>query len=379
MMAHIRQALFILTAFAGVNPAHAETFGAFKGELIYKGVAGQERVVETVTPFAFEDSKGKLWTVPSGVRVDGASIPQAFWSVIGGPFTGKYREASVVHDYYCDTKTETWQDTHMAFYEGMRANGVDAVTANTMYAAVYWGGPRWVKAEAGSGSATTIVGRPETDAKEPADIVALASKPGVSLDEIRRTIDKALDIGSASSAREKLAASPDCSLVVEPLKADSAAFALCDLDSEDHKLLAARNLKILITDIDTLLSANDSLLLPKIDAYIAQPDPVQWRLINAASRKILRLVSLTMISLNQAKEGLGNAAGEIANATYDPKAYLKSIGAVQRIGATRSMMLNKNISDTPRDPDEVRSWRAVYVELLSRLRDELPKLKAALD
>ena len=118
----IRSAIFIVTACASATLAQAENFGAFKGELIYKAVADQERVVETVTPFAFEDSKGKLWTVPSGVRVDGASIPQAFWSVIGGPFTGRYREASVVHDYYCDTKTETWQDTHMAFYDGMRAS-----------------------------------------------------------------------------------------------------------------------------------------------------------------------------------------------------------------------------------------------------------------
>jgi len=56
----------------------------------------------------------------------------SIWSIIGAPFTGRYREASVVHDYYCDTKSERWQDTHRVFYDGMRANGVDAATAKLM-------------------------------------------------------------------------------------------------------------------------------------------------------------------------------------------------------------------------------------------------------
>ncbi len=116
--------------------------GSFKSELVYKAVPGAERVVEIVTLLAFEDPRGKLWVVPNETRVDGASIPQAFWSLISGPFASKYGEALVVHDYYCGTKTEKWQDTHRVFYDGMLANGVDVATTNTMYAGVYWGGPR---------------------------------------------------------------------------------------------------------------------------------------------------------------------------------------------------------------------------------------------
>src|SRR5712692_9140850 len=33
-----------------------------------------------------------------------ASIPRAFWSVIGGPLEGQYRNASVFHDVACDQK-----------------------------------------------------------------------------------------------------------------------------------------------------------------------------------------------------------------------------------------------------------------------------------
>jgi len=37
--------------------------------------------------------------VPRGFVFDFASIPKIFWSLIGAPATGKYREAAVVHDY----------------------------------------------------------------------------------------------------------------------------------------------------------------------------------------------------------------------------------------------------------------------------------------
>ncbi len=136
-----------------------------------------------------------------------------------------------------------------------------------------------------------------------------------------RAIDEALDVDAPYSARQKLAAKPNRSLVVEPLDDDRSAFALCHLDSESQKLLAARNLKILIADIDTLLTPNNSLLLRKIGAYIADPSPDTWKLNNAASRKFARFVSLTIISLNQAKSGLGRIGTEVEGAAYDPKAY----------------------------------------------------------
>ena len=41
-------------------------------------------------------SKGKIWTAPAGSVIDGASIPRFFWRVIGSPFIGYYRRASVV-------------------------------------------------------------------------------------------------------------------------------------------------------------------------------------------------------------------------------------------------------------------------------------------
>jgi len=93
--------------------------------------------------FLFKDPNGLAWNVPSDEVVDGASIPQIFWSFIGGPFDGKYINASVIHDYYCRTKSRTAHDTHRNFYYGMRAVGVSDWQAKAMYWAVSAFGPSW--------------------------------------------------------------------------------------------------------------------------------------------------------------------------------------------------------------------------------------------
>lgn len=94
-------------------------------------------------PFEFIDPKGRNWTAPAGTKIDGASIPRPFWSLIGGPFEGRYRDASVIHDYYCFVRSRTAADTHKAFYDGMLANGVAAKKAWLMYRAVVQFGPQW--------------------------------------------------------------------------------------------------------------------------------------------------------------------------------------------------------------------------------------------
>jgi hypothetical protein len=100
------------------------------------------RLLEDV---AYIDPDGGKWTVPKGYETDGASIPKAFWSVIGGPLEGPYREAALIHDWYCDYKTKPWKDVHRVFYYACRAKGVADLKAKTMYAAVRAGAPKWGK------------------------------------------------------------------------------------------------------------------------------------------------------------------------------------------------------------------------------------------
>lgn len=120
----------------------ASDFGSYFGRLIFEPLPDGRRM-RVVEDFGFLDREQKRWPVPIGAKVDGASIPQPLWPLIGGPFEGKYRDASVVHDYYCDVRTEPWQAVHRVFYNAMRASGVSEHLAKVMYAGVYWGGPRW--------------------------------------------------------------------------------------------------------------------------------------------------------------------------------------------------------------------------------------------
>lgn len=101
------------------------------------------RHMQLKRPFSYTQENGYDWPVPIDAIVDGASIPQVFWSLIGGPFEGRYRDASIVHDFYCDEQSRPWKQTHRIFYEGMLCSGVEESKAKILYYAVYRFGPRW--------------------------------------------------------------------------------------------------------------------------------------------------------------------------------------------------------------------------------------------
>lgn len=133
--------LHILT----LNCSLANAQNSFTGRVAVEWLSGQnpERDMKLLEPFTFTDPAGKRWHVPAGTVVNGASIPRGFWTLVGSPFTGNYRRASVVHDYYCDTKNEPWAAVHRMFYHAMLAGGVSELEAKVLYGAVYAGGPRW--------------------------------------------------------------------------------------------------------------------------------------------------------------------------------------------------------------------------------------------
>lgn len=123
----------------------ANAQGTFTGRVAVEWLTGQnpERDMKLLEPFTFIDGTGRRWRIPAGTVVNGASIPQGFWTLVGSPYTGNYRRASVVHDHYCDTKDEPWQSVHRMFYHAMVAGGVPTLEAKILYGAVYAGGPRW--------------------------------------------------------------------------------------------------------------------------------------------------------------------------------------------------------------------------------------------
>ena len=125
----------------------AETAGRFEGQLVVEFLPGG-RNVKLERSFAFVDQSGRTWDVPAGTETDGASVPKAFW-ITHPPFTGKYRAAAVIHDYYCQTKSRDWRDTHRVFYQAMLAADVPEREAKGLFAAVYHFGPRWNLGEDG--------------------------------------------------------------------------------------------------------------------------------------------------------------------------------------------------------------------------------------
>lgn len=91
----------------------------------------------------FTDSNNKKWITPRGTVVDGASIPKFLWHIIGSPFVGKYRRATVIHDYYCQIKDRSSKETHVVLYQAMICDGVNKLKANLMYYGVKIFGPDW--------------------------------------------------------------------------------------------------------------------------------------------------------------------------------------------------------------------------------------------
>jgi hypothetical protein len=117
---------------------HGKYVGKVKTEWLPDG-----RNMRLLEPFVFIDSNGAEWAAPTNSITDGASIPKACWSFIGGPFEGKYREAAVIHDVACENQKRSWESTHETFYHAMLVSGTSIKTAKKFYWAVYHYGPRW--------------------------------------------------------------------------------------------------------------------------------------------------------------------------------------------------------------------------------------------
>lgn len=126
------------TAFS--NPS---SLGNFIGGNVQAEWMPDGRRMRLLRDFSYVDPHGIRWDAPADSIVDGASIPQSLWSIIGGPFEGVYRNASVIHDIACDLKVRPWTDVHWVFHEAMLASGVDPVMANIMFTGVWARGPRW--------------------------------------------------------------------------------------------------------------------------------------------------------------------------------------------------------------------------------------------
>lgn len=109
----IKAAAMILIA-APCMQSHAQDWGRFIGEVkvIWLDNGNQMQLTEN---FQYIAPDNTIWTAPKGLVVDGATIPRVAWPIIGAPFNGIYRNASVIHDAACVARKSSWQSTHKAF------------------------------------------------------------------------------------------------------------------------------------------------------------------------------------------------------------------------------------------------------------------------
>jgi hypothetical protein len=116
--------------------------GKFSGEpvavwLTEEGT--QDRTMKIVQDFSFTDPDGKAWLAPTDTLVDGASIPRALWTIVGSPYTGDYRRASIVHDVACDeagSDKKKRRDADRMFFHACRAGGCSIWQSTVLYLGV---------------------------------------------------------------------------------------------------------------------------------------------------------------------------------------------------------------------------------------------------
>ena len=109
--------------------------GDVKAEWLPDGV--NMRLLE---PLSYTDNSGRVWSAPAGFVTDGASIPEVFWSLIGSPFTGKYRTAAVLHDAAYRTLGVAKDDADRMLREASLDLGCPEWLADVIWQGVHLGG-----------------------------------------------------------------------------------------------------------------------------------------------------------------------------------------------------------------------------------------------
>ena len=124
----------------------------------------EDRRMRLLENFWFRDPVGKKWEASKDAVVDGASIPRALWTLLGSPYTGDYRRASIVHDIACDEAGSNAAKRRAAdrmFYHACRVGGCSIWQATLLYIGVRIGATlpnvhTWQAAAATSGAGPRI-------------------------------------------------------------------------------------------------------------------------------------------------------------------------------------------------------------------------------
>jgi hypothetical protein len=180
------------TATPSLDTAAKDSFkGTVQAEWLHPPrPADYFRDMRLLAPFGYVGPDGTHWDVPAGYVTNGASVPWGLWNLVGGPYDGPYRDAAVIHDYFCEKKNRPWEEVHRMFYDAAKARGTSETLAQTMYAALRFGGPRW---EVSTPVAATRGVSPATD--------LTASSPGAATSA--RKVDPGLTRGASKTQQQQ--------------------------------------------------------------------------------------------------------------------------------------------------------------------------------
>jgi hypothetical protein len=178
------------------------SFGRFEGDVVASWDS-DGRNMTLRQPFGYIDPQNRVWPAPAGSVVNGASIPAGFWSLVGGPFEGQYRNASVVHDVGCHEMTASWQDVHRMFYEACRCGGVEESRAKLLYYAVYHFGPRWETVNETQVETTTMADGQLAQREIEVPVVVRIDPPPPTSEEIEQATALVVDENPAPAVIEQ--------------------------------------------------------------------------------------------------------------------------------------------------------------------------------
>ena len=194
----MKSALFVLAGVLACAATLSAGQGRFVGRVVVEWLDDPfVAKLQLREDFGFEDPAGKLWLARQGQVLDGSSIPPAFRDMIGMPFSGDYRRASVVYDYYCQVTSEPWRDVHRMFYYASLTEGVSEVNAKVMYAALYATGSRWEMPGSSCfkschAAAPSLTWKPEVEEKDVRSVVEWIRQTSPTLEQIDKRVDAAV-------------------------------------------------------------------------------------------------------------------------------------------------------------------------------------------
>jgi len=149
-------ALTVMVGFDGyaLSDGPMTTWGQWLDPMFVELLTHDGRHVKVFTSVRFRDADGAIYMIPDGFVSDGASIPQPAWSLVGGPLSGPYRRAAILHDYLLISHVVSIDAAHGVFLRAMRADGCSEEQADLFYHAVV-GKTWWGRLGALRGFATT--------------------------------------------------------------------------------------------------------------------------------------------------------------------------------------------------------------------------------